>query len=546
MDDQKFKLDLNEQGVYITIQPDSPASLSDVSSAIVAAGITKYNGMAVKAALEAKSGRPTKIADPVAKEPEEKKTEDASANDDDVETREADFRIRVSKDALTCELWYIPESGSAPHPTLEVVQGFMNSHSVTYGHDEEAIKRMIDGPIAREWVVTARGDTPENGHDAVIDYKVDLDVLKPRAVGDNVDMKELGSVINVVEGQEIAEKIPAVQGKDGMTVSGKRIPAYVGRDKSLPGGKGVTMSEDRLHLYADFDGNLFIKGGKLGVNPVFEVRGDVDYGVGNIDFIGPVNVHGAIREGFEVRSGSDISVEGVIEGATIESQGDLTVKIGISGSGKARIKAGGVLRANYIDQAFVRSDTKIEISEAIMHSDTACRGDIIVMGSKKGQIVGGKIQSGGELVCEMLGSEMGTKTDVLVGELPEVVEERRRAEDNIALIKSEIDKVDANITFLKELQQKGALTPDKQTLLAKITKVKFQLKSQYDVIQKRLDELEKMREKTKTDGCVRVKNVCHPGVTVTIRGVKYSVRETLKFTQFVYQDGEVKIKSFDA
>lgn len=535
--DQNIQIDLKADGVFLVIEPDSTVSVSDVAAELAARGIIKYNGIAVKAAVEAKTGRPTKIADPI----ETKAPQEEVATD----SREADFRIRISEDALMCELWYIPETGNAPHPTMEVVQGFMNSHSVTYGHDEEAIKRMIDGPVVREWIVTARGDAPENGHDAIINYKVDLDVLKPRAVGDNVDMKELGSVINVVEGQEIAEKIPAVQGKDGMTVSGKKISAYVGRDKSLPGGKGVTMSEDRLHLYADFDGNLFVKGGKLGVNPVFDVHGDVDYGVGNIDFIGPVNVHGAIREGFEVRSGSDITVEGVIEGATIESKGDLSIKVGISGSGKARVKVGGVLRANYIDQAFVRSDTKIEISEAIMHSDTACRGDIVVMGSKKGQIVGGKIQSGGELICEMLGSEMGTKTEVLVGELPEVVEERRRAEENLAQIKGELDKVDANLNFLKDQQQKAPLTPEKQTLLAKITKRKFQLKSQFEVIQKRYDELEKMKEKTRTDGCVRVKNVCHPGVTVTIRGVRYVVREALRFTQFVYDEGEIKIRSFD-
>lgn len=529
--DQKFEFDFKSDGVFLIVAPDSPATISDVSSALAARGIVKYNGTAVKGAVEAKTGRPVRIADPV----EEVKEEAV----------EADFRLRVSTDGLKCEMWYIPESGGAPHPTLEKVQGYMNSHSVTVGHDEEAIKRMLETPILRQWVVTAKGEAPENGHDAIIEYKVDLNVLKPRAVGDNVDMKELGSVINVIQGQEIAEKIPAVQGKDGITLAGKKIPAYVGRDKSLPGGKGVVMSDDKLHLYAEYDGNLFIKGGKLGVNPIFEVRGDVDYGVGNIDFIGPVIIHGAVREGFEVRSGTSIEIEGVVEGSIIESSGDLAVKIGISGTGKARIKAAGTISANYIDQAFVRSDNVINVAEAIMHSDVAARTEINVGGSKKGQIVGGKIQAGGEITCEMLGSEMGTKTDVHVGELPEVIEERHQAEENLSLIEEELSKVEANIIFLKDLQTKGTLTPDKQTLLAKITKLKFQLKSQHEVIQKKLNELEALREKTRSDGRVRVKNVCYPGVTVTIRGVKYIVREELRFTSFVYEDGEIKLRAFD-
>jgi uncharacterized protein (DUF342 family) len=525
---RKFEINLLEDGVFLVVFPDSSDSLTDVVSAISEKGVKQYNGVLVKSAVEAKTGLPVKIADPQAEEP-----------------IEADFRLRVSDDGLTCEMWYIPESGGAAPPTMENVLGFMNSRSVTFGHDEEAIKKMLGTPIHRQWVVTAKGVPPVNGKDASIDYKVDLNVLKPRAVGNNVDMKELGSVINVVMGQEIAVKVPVIQGSDGTTLAGKRIAAYAGKDKNLPAGKGTTMSEDRLHLYAECDGNLYIKEGKLNVNPVFEVKGDVDYSIGNIDFIGPVAVHGAVREGFEVRSGSNITVDGVVEGATLESKGNITISIGVRGTGKAKIRASGDISANYIDQANVRSDSNISISEAIMHSDVGARGEISVMGSKKGQIVGGKVHAGSEIVCEVLGSEMGTKTEVMVGELPEVVEERKRSEENLKQFEDQLQKLDANIDFLKDLQQKGALTNDKQSLLARLTKSKFQLKAQVGATVKKLGELDVLREKNKTGGRVRVKNICHPGVTVTIRGVKYLVRETLRFSRFVYEDGEIKIKSFD-
>ena len=525
---QKFEINLLEEGVFLVVSPDSSDSLADVVSAIGEKGIKQYNGTVVKTALEEKTGLPVRIAEPHLEE-----------------AIEADFRLRVSDDGLTCEMWYIPESGGAAPPTLEKVLGYMNSRSVTYGHDEEAVKKMLETPIHRQWVVTAKGVAPVNGKDASIEYKVDLNILKPRAVGDKVDMKELGSVINVVQGQEIAVKTPAIQGGDGTTLAGKRVPAYVGKDKNLPAGKGTTLSEDKLHLYAEYDGNLYIKDGKLGVNPVFEVKGDVDYSVGNIDFIGPVTVYGAVREGFEVRAGNNLAIEGVVEGATLESKGNITISVGVRGTGKAKIRAAGDISANYIDQAYVRSEGNVTVSEAILHSDVGARGEISVMGSKKGQIVGGKVHAGSEIVCEVLGSEMGTKTEVLVGELPEVVEERKRAEENLKQFEDQLQKLDANIDFLKDLQQKGTITKDKQDLLAKITKAKFQLKAQLDATTKKLEELEVQREKSKTDGRIRVKNICHPGVAVTIRGVKYLVRETLRFSKFVYEDGEVKIKSFD-
>jgi uncharacterized protein (DUF342 family) len=524
-----FEIKLAEDGAFLVVNPDCAASLGNIVSALKEKGISDYDGGAIKSALENKQGTPIRVA--------------ASHNKEGA--KEADFRIKISSDGLTCEIWLIPPSGGAAMPTMEKVKGYMNAHGVVYGHDEGEIAKMLSVPIEKQWVVTARGDPPINGKDAKIDYKIDLNVLKPRAVGDKVDMKELGAVINVVKGQEIAEKLPLVQGREGMSVVGKKIPAYVGKDKNLPSGKGTQTSEDKLHLYAEFDGNVIIKDGKLSVNQIFEVKGDVDYGIGNIDFIGPVTVHGSVREGFEVSSGSDILIEGVVEGATLKSEGGTTIKIGVRGTGKAKILAKGNVNVGYIDQAYVRSDGSVAVAEAILHSDIGARGEVVAMGSKKGQIVGGMIQAGSEVRCEILGSEMGTKTDVVVGELPELSEERKRSQENVKQFEEQLEKLDANISFLKALQQSGQLTEDKQETLARLTKAKFQIKAQHDATKGRLDELVGNMEKNKMDGRVRVKSVCHPGVTVSIRGVRYIVRETLKFTKFVYEDGEIKIKSFE-
>ena len=525
--EQDFTVNLTEEGVFLMVPPDSTATLSDILSAIKEKGVEEYTGQAVKAAFEQKTGRSVRIAEPHKEE-----------------AREADFRLRVSEDGLSCEMWYIPESGGAPAPTVEKIKGYMNGRSVVFGHDEEAIKSMLETPILRQWVVTARGTPPVQGKDAAIEYKVDLNVLKPKAVGDRVDMKELGAVINVVKGQEIAVKTAVVQGKDGMTVGGKKIAAYMGKDKNLPVGKGTVATEDKLQMFADVDGNLYIKDGKLNINPVFEVKGDVDYGVGNIDFIGPVTVIGSIREGFEVSAGSDLRVEGVVEGATVSSSGNMYIRVGVSGNGKARITTKGNLETGYIDQGYVRSDGNIVVTDAIRHSDVGARGEIQAQG-KKGIIVGGKIHAGSEVVCDVLGGEMGTKTEVFVGELPELAEERRRSEENVKQLQEQADKIEANLTFLKDLQQKGALTPDKQELMAKITKAKFQVKAQYDATAKRLAELEEEREKNRLEGRVRVKGTCYSGVSITIRGTRYLVREEHKYVRFVYEDGEVKIKPFD-
>jgi uncharacterized protein (DUF342 family) len=358
-------------------------------------------------------------------------------------------------------------------------------------------------------------------------------------------MRELGAVINVTKGQLVAEKIPAFKGKEGTSIMGRKINVYVGKDKNLPAGKGTLLSEDKMQLFADCDGNLYIKDQKLNVNPTFEVNGDVDYSVGNIDFIGPVTVTGSVREGFEVASGNVLSVGGVVEGASLSAESDMLIKTGVRGAGKAKLVAKGNVIISYIDQAFVRAGRSVKVSDVILNSDIGARFDVVVGGGKKGQIVGGRVVAGSEVVCEILGSEMEPKTDITVGLLPEIIEERRQLQDNLKLFDAQIEKIDANIDFLKDLQKDGDLKPDKQELLAKITKAKFQIKAHYAAARERMSELEKDEDENRIDGCVRVRNVCYPGVLITIRGIRYIVREKLRFVKFVYEDGEIRIKSFE-
>jgi uncharacterized protein (DUF342 family) len=358
-------------------------------------------------------------------------------------------------------------------------------------------------------------------------------------------MKELGAVINVRKGQLIAEKIPAFKGKEGTSVMGRKISVYMGKDKNLPVGKGTRLSEDKMRLFADCDGNLYIKNQTIAVNPTFEVKGDVDYSVGNIDFIGPVTVMGSVRDGFEVSSGNELHVNGVVEGATLRSEADMVIKTGVRGAGKAKLTAKGNVIISYIDQAFVRAERSVKVADVILNSDVGARFDVVVGGGKKGQIVGGKIAAGSEVVCEILGSEMEPKTDVTVGQLPEIIEERRQIQESLSQYEAQIDKIDANIDFLKDIQRSGELKPDKQELLAKITKAKFQLKAQHSAARERMEELEKDADENRLDGCVRVRNICYPGVLITIRGIRYIVKEKLRFVKFVYEDGEIKIKSFE-
>jgi uncharacterized protein (DUF342 family) len=525
-----FRLTVNAKGLFLEVTPDAEVSLAEIASYLREREIEEYDGQAVVRALQERPPEPVRIGD--------RRTE---------LDRKAELQIRIAEDGLEASLRLFPPLGSPPWPTIEGIRGFLREHGVVEGHDEGAIADMVARKIVRQWVSLAKGRPPKNGKDAAIEYKINLHSLRPKEVSDGsrVDMRDLGTVVNVLKGQELAEKSLPVPGEDGMSVLGKPIRAYQGKDKGLPQGSGTLLSEDRLHLFADVDGHVTVKDGKLTVQPLFEVKGDLDYSVGNVQFVGPVSVKGAVREGFEVSAGGDLFVEGVVEGATLRSNENIHIRIGVRGIGKAQIVAKKDVIVGYVDQAKVRAGGDIRVTEAILHSDVGARGMVVVAGSKKGQIVGGRIQAGSEVVCEILGSEMGTRTDVVVGVFPELLEERRRLGEALKEMQDKLREVETNLGYIKKIESAGQLDEQKRGILLRLTKAKFQLQAQIALIGEKSRGIEVEVERNKASGKIRVRNVCHPGVVVTIRGLTYIVRETLRFCCFAVEEGEVKIKAFD-
>ena len=215
--------------------------------------------------------------------------------------------------------------------------------------------------------------------------------------------------------------------------------------------------------------------------------------------------------------------------------------------GKGRIIAAGNVTAGFADQTYIRSGGEIKIKNSVLHSDVAAHNTITVLGGKKSQIAGGKIQAGVEVVCHTLGSEMGTKTEVIVGLPPQQAERRKELQGVLAKHKENIDKLEMNLSFLKKHEQAGAMDENKRALMVTATKSKFQLHAAFKSAQEELQELENLLEMVKSKGIVRVKDICYPGVTVTIRGYTYVVRESFKFAAFIFDsgEGEIRVRSFD-
>jgi uncharacterized protein (DUF342 family) len=527
--EEALKIEARQDGIYLTLM-DEEMTLPGVDRFLRAKGVRKYSGKAVEEIVRQKLRSPQRIAE--RSEGEEK---------------DAFIAVQIEKDGLSASVQVDPPFFTKPWPGAPEIENILEQRGVVFGIDKKAIENMTNMRLGGEPMVVARGRPAQNGTPARIELFVDPDSAPEQDQdAQKMDHRLRSVFVNVRKGDKIAVKHPATEGENGTSVTGAALKAVPGKDAAFPVAGGLEISEDGLALSAAIDGRLLRKDGKLSVLPELEVSGDVDFSVGNINFTGRVKIKGGVREGFSVVAAGDIEINEVVEGAHVESSGDVVIHGGVRGMGKGRIVADGSIQLGFVDQANIRSRGDIRVKNAILHSDVSAQNSVIVLGGQKSQIAGGKIQAGVEVVCQTLGSEMGTRTEVVVGVPPEQVERRKELQNLLTQRKEELEKIELNLGFLKKLEQAGKLDEEKRLMSVKLTQAKFKMQAALTSMTKELEELEERLEHVKNKGIVRVKDVCYPGVNIMIRGVSYAVREPFKFSAFVYENGEIHLRSFDA
>ena len=359
-----------------------------------------------------------------------------------------------------------------------------------------------------------------------------------------IDFKEIGSVRFVKKGNVLAEKIPATLGVEGVTVRNKKIPAKPGKDSQFPGSSGTEISEDGKYLTAAIDGHLERVNGRIKILPIFTVEGDVDYSSGNIEFPGSVVINGAVKSGFSVK-GENVTINGIVEGACIEAEKNVTVNGGVNGGGKAKIKAGGNVNVMFADQCEITAGADIIAKNSLTHSSCMSGGSIKVFGGKKSMITGGKYSAGSEISCHHLGGEMGTKTEVICGFNPELKIRYEELIEKKYSLEKDFQKAEMNISYLKEMEISSGLNEDKRKLFVSLTKILFTLKNELNIIKETLEATQKEMESNKTNAIIRIKQKCYSGVFINIRGVTYKTSDENRYCSYVFEEGEIKMKSYD-
>lgn len=415
------------------------------------------------------------------------------------------------------------------------VEATLAENGVTVGIDKDVLLRVSQYPSS-EPVLVAKGVPAVAGDDAKIEYYFRGGSQKagqPLEMSDGrVDFRELGYIENVTKGQVLATKTPPTLGLPGQNVLGEELPARNGKDTPLRAGTNAMLSEDELSVIALIDGQPKQDGSRISVQPIIVVAGDVDFSTGNINFQGSVKINGNVLPGFIIKATQDIEVGGVMEGATVEAGGKVSVKGGVRQH--SVITAHGDVTVRFVDsESSITTRANLMVVESAMHS-TLTAGLAIKVGKK---LIGGTAQAGEYVSGEHIGAPGGTHTviDVRAGRQTKVIEQLQKAigtlNHQLATVNQTFDAIISNPNA-----PSGAFDKTKE--------IKTQLEARLDQLQA---ELLERQGQTGEDGApkkvpfVAAKEGFHPGVQIHFDTVFQHVDNLLLVQRIAEVDGKISI-----
>jgi len=355
----------------------------------------------------------------------------------------------------------IPPGEGGADLTLEQFQSLLVQHRVYHGVKEEFLAAFVDKPSYREKVEVAEGIRPVNGKDAYMKYFFETNQNQIRlkeGTNGKVNFKELNIIQNVVQNQPLAKKIPPEDGVDGKTVTGKILPARYGNDIPMPVGTNVHVNDDNDTILSDINGQVIIANGKINVEPILNVEGDVNLKTGNIIFLGTVIVSGNVEDGFSVKAAGNIEVKGTVAKAELDAEGDIIIYQGINGKGGGSIRAGRSIWSRFLENANVEAGNMVVVTDGIINSNVDAIKSIICTG-KRASIMGGRLRAGEEINAKVLGnSTSGTETICEVGFDPHSKLELERLMEMKTSSETELDAIRLDLqTLINTKKQRKTL-----------------------------------------------------------------------------------------
>ena len=438
--------------------------------------------------------------------------------------------IRFSVDEMEAYM-LLPSPDEGEEYTVPYVMQALSERGINAGIDHEEIARMVVEEVFEREVLIARGAQPVDGVDGYFEYKFSTSFdNKPKVRPDgSVDYWSVHTIESVVAGQEIAIYHPPVEGEDGFNVKGKPIQAKKGRDQMPIKGKGFEVQPDGVTYVATVDGKIEMQNNRIVILPVYEISGNAEISLGNIDFRGDVVIHGGVESGVTIRSTGSVTIDGVVEACTIEAGKDVILRSGMLGGNKASVKSKGNITAKFFEFTSIECYGDIQ-ADVLMDCDVKCQGKVSMTGAR-GSIIGGKLHAIQGVEVTSLGNDAEKKTEIMVGAGADVASRLRVLEKKIEATETNLQKIEGGLKQFDMLEAERGVSYANDPRRMQLLRIKIR-----DTATLANDKEESKKLKRLVEGsrgaCVSVLQEVYPGVIIRIGDLRFDLRNVGKSIEF--------------
>ncbi len=444
--------------------------------------------------------------------------------------------LRIDEDEMAAWLYLTPPAEGQTY-TKRDLENYLELNGVVKGYHSSNLSAMVKKKVYDREILVARGEETKPGTDGYFEYLfAPEEHVGPKVNEDgSVDYSSMSALQNVHKGDKVAVYHYAVQGVDGYTVVGGQMKADPVRDLPPMRGKGITR-ENGVY-YAQSDGKIEVKDGKIDIQNVHEIMGDVDAIIGKIEFFGDVIINGNVEGGIVIRAGRNIEVHGTTGAASLFAGGDVMLSRGIQGGGK--ISARGNVFAEFIENTTVEAGGLVQ-ANVILNAKITAKDKVITIG-KRGAIIGGYTHALKSIEAMTAGNDVELKTVLHCGYQPESFDKLLEARRREAEIKEKLSKlVDTMTEALREKRMRGAGTSkNTEASLLEWNHLKDEYFAELDKVGHEREELETTMEAGR-DSYIKVDGNIYRNVVVSINAEQMTLDRNTCFMRYAADKGVIE------
>jgi uncharacterized protein (DUF342 family) len=368
--------------------------------------------------------------------PDEDQSTDAESIIDDESAgdaaRDSKIPIEVKLDRERMTAWLIIRPGVDPADLTSIMilqivrERGVKIDAQTESKLDEAIASFLETNDVTE-VVIAKGSPPAHGADGDLVW---LDQYDPSCAHNRVSTDEDGAVdfynlvsyVSVKPGDRVALLTPPTDGEDGLDVTGSSVPARPGRALDVKVDQTLSIDGDGA-VIAQSSGVLEYRDNCIRIVRLMEINDNVDFSTGNIDFDGSITVRHGVKDCFVIKASEDVTVDGLVEAATIIAGGNIFIRRGMAARDNGELLCDGDAHIGYINNARGRIRGNLFVRREIMDCSLIVGGSVI---ADQAAIVGGRLVASRDVHVAALGSAGGTPTTLVLSEAPFIALKMRR------------------------------------------------------------------------------------------------------------------------